>query len=365
MSETKKYRLPVAALLIAAANLLGAFALLLDPSLVQSAGFYASQPTIAAAIEAPFLHQNLLHLLGNLIFIVAVGGSLELAAGSLRFVGVYFACAFAGEAMQWIALRHAGQTLPLVGASGAVAGCAAYYAVRYWRLRIPVAPKLTLSVLSVTGVWAALQLAGAFIHLGDPFSSSSYWSHIGGLAAGGILCLIFRAPDLVQTRLDEAVLDDARLQGPGFLMRAAKERARTSPKDITALRGWQEAAKGLGIPDEEAEAITRLIPIVPADQRPDLLRRLLALGRARSLADTQRLSLADELMPTDQETALRLLESVGEETSSSGQAQALFKVADAVYSTDRPRAERALQRLHQDCPSHPLHTQARARGWIK
>lgn len=361
---TAKYRIPVVTLVLVVANLCGTIALLFDPSLMDQDGFVASAPSATSVLISPFLHVNLLHLLGNLIFLAAVGGSLEVATGPLRFSVVYVLSALAGEAMQWLVFHNSLTANPLVGASAAIAGCAGYYAIRYSQLRIPVAPRVSLPIIGVVGIWALLQLMGAFVHLGNGHTEVGYWSHIGGLGMGVLLCLIFRAPDLGQAKLDDAVLDEARRQGPEVMLNAAKEVLKKRPNDRNALNQLAEVAGSTGSSKEEARALVKLIEIEGLPTALNRVQRLVEINQCGEMGPGKRLALAKELRVNHPELADALLNSLGSRSGGPLQAEALFELADLHYTTDPQKAKIALERLHTDCETHPLHTQARARGWL-
>src|SRR5205085_12566604 len=107
------------------------------------------------------------------------------------------------------------------GASGAVAGCAGYYSLRYLQLKIPFAPRISSTVMVVTLVWLALQVVGAFIQIGQGPAQVSFWSHIGGFLMGLIISVVFRAPDIAQIRAQEAQAEELRLRSPGVKLQVA------------------------------------------------------------------------------------------------------------------------------------------------
>ena len=140
-----------------------------------------------------FLHGSWLHLIGNMLFLWVFGDNVEDATGHVRFVVFYLACgAFAALAHSLVLPES---ELPLVGASGAVAGVIAAYLmlhpkVRIWVLilwRIPV----RLSAMWILGVWIAIQIVNALTVHGDDVA---WWAHVGGLAAGATLILFLRRP---------------------------------------------------------------------------------------------------------------------------------------------------------------------------
>jgi len=166
-------------------------------------GFLSQQPSggpVTAAIPERltlltymFLHGNILHLLGNMIFLWVFGDNVEDAMGHIRFLFFYLLCGvFAGLVH---ALVAPASNIPMIGASGAVAGVIAAYLmlhpnVRVWCLwffRIPLRVSAGFALL----VWIGLQVISAFF---DQGGSTAWWAHIGGLIAGAVLILFMRRP---------------------------------------------------------------------------------------------------------------------------------------------------------------------------
>jgi membrane associated rhomboid family serine protease len=85
--------------------------------------------------------------------------------------------------------------LPLIGASGAVAGVIAAYLllhprVRVWVLAFRIIP-LRISAAWVLGIWVATQFVMVLLQHADQVA---WWAHIGGMAAGAVLILFMRRP---------------------------------------------------------------------------------------------------------------------------------------------------------------------------
>ena len=70
-------RVPVLTLLLIAANMVAAFALFVYPDFAVELGFRPNHPSLVGAITGLFLHANLFHLLGNMVFLAAVGAAVE------------------------------------------------------------------------------------------------------------------------------------------------------------------------------------------------------------------------------------------------------------------------------------------------
>jgi membrane associated rhomboid family serine protease len=354
-------RLPIVTLILIGANLLAAFGLLFDPNLAYEFGFRPGQPSLRGVLTSLFLHANVLHLLGNMVFLAAVGAAVELASGSFRFAVVYFFAGVAGVAAHYLVTRRMPEAVPLIGASGCVAGCAAYYSFRYTGLRVPLAPKFALSVAAVTVIWLLLQVVGAFVRLGDSGGGVSFWAHLGGFAAGILLSLVFRAPDLGQVKLGHEVLDQMNARGPAAVVVAAKRHLERHPRDVKALWELADAQGMLSERDAEAETLLKLIDILPEDAQPEAIRRLAQAGWVSLLSPLRRVQLADR----HPDVARALLKSVAEGPKDEPQRpDAILALAGLERETHPARAEVLLKELVADYPLHPAVELARKRGWL-
>ena len=153
-------------------------------------------PEGATLLTYTFFHADFLHLASNMLFLWVFGDNIEDAVGHLRFLVFYLACgAVAGLVHAWM-LPNA--WVPLIGASGAVAGIIAAYLVlhprvRVWVLAFRVIP-LQITALWVLGVWAGTQIFMLLFARGDQVA---WWAHIGGMAAGAALIVVLRRPGVL------------------------------------------------------------------------------------------------------------------------------------------------------------------------
>ncbi|HKJ61941.1 MAG TPA: rhomboid family intramembrane serine protease [Hyphomicrobiales bacterium] len=150
-------------------------------------------PKEITLITYMFLHGSILHLAGNMIFLWVFGDNVEDCMGHVRFLIFYLLCGiFAGLTH---ALVSVPSDVPMIGASGAVAGVIAAYLmlhpyVRVWVLafyRIP----LRVSAGFALAVWILLQIANIYL---DTSGNTAWWAHIGGLVAGAVLVVFLRRP---------------------------------------------------------------------------------------------------------------------------------------------------------------------------
>jgi membrane associated rhomboid family serine protease len=91
-------------------------------------------PPPATLITGIFVHANIGHILGNMLFLWVFGDNVEDAMGSARYLGFYIACGVIA-ALTFSAMVPTGQS-PLIGASGAISGVAAGYLLLYPKARI-------------------------------------------------------------------------------------------------------------------------------------------------------------------------------------------------------------------------------------
>jgi membrane associated rhomboid family serine protease len=357
---TERARLPVVTLILIAANMVAAFALVRQPDLAYDLGFRIDHPSFQGAVTSLFLHQNLVHLLGNMVFLAAVGAAVELSTGSFRFITVYMVSGLVGVAAHWAFAARVEDPAPLLGASGAIAGCAGYYTVRYLRLRVPLAPKFGASILAVTLFWLALQIVGAFFRLGDPTGGVAFWSHLGGFLAGFVMSVAFRTPDLNQLKLGHAVLEEMNARSPAAAVTAARKHLETHPNDTHALRELASALDKLGDHDDESRVLIQLFNLSPS---VETLRRLVELHRLALIPTLERLKLAEKYVD-DHDVARELLQSVVEGDDDIQRPEAMLALAGLERGDSEERATEILIKLREKYPLHPTVELARARGWL-
>jgi membrane associated rhomboid family serine protease len=149
-----------------------------------------------------FLHGGWLHLLGNLLYLHIFGDNVEDRLGHARFLLFYLlAGATAGLAQ---VMMHPATAVPMVGASGAIAGVTGAYFLFYPRARVVTLVPIFLFVQVVEIpafffllFWFAFQLLLGLGSIGTETGGGiAFWAHLGGFAAGMILgpALVPRTP---------------------------------------------------------------------------------------------------------------------------------------------------------------------------
>ncbi|TMC55226.1 MAG: rhomboid family intramembrane serine protease [Chloroflexi bacterium] len=149
---------------------------------------------LGTLITSMFLHANLLHVAGNMLFLWIFGNNVEDKLGELKFLIVYFASGIAGSLLQIFITPDS--TVPMLGASGAISGLLAAYVLYFPRARILtfVIPFFifTLPAFIFIGYWIALQALNAFLNIGAIGGGVAFFAHVGGFATGLILALLLR-----------------------------------------------------------------------------------------------------------------------------------------------------------------------------
>jgi membrane associated rhomboid family serine protease len=152
-------------------------------------------PTIFTSM---FLHGNWLHIGSNMLYLWIFGNNIEDTFGRARFLLFYFTCGAVAAITQ--VLSDPTSAVPMVGASGAVAGILGAYLVLFPRARIlTLMPifiiffTLKMPAFFIIGYWAFIQFANAYWLGGGEMGRGgvAYFAHVGGFAAGILLALLW------------------------------------------------------------------------------------------------------------------------------------------------------------------------------
>lgn len=148
----------------------------------------------ASVVASMFLHAGWLHLGGNLLFLWIFGPGVEERLGPIGFLAAYLGCGVAATAAFVVA--NPSEPVPLVGASGAIAGILGVYAVAFPARRIVtlVVPlfflPLRIPALVVLAGWFLLQLRDAGGDAVGAGGGVAYLAHVVGFVAGAGLWLL-------------------------------------------------------------------------------------------------------------------------------------------------------------------------------
>lgn len=156
-----------------------------------------------SVFSSMFLHSGWLHFLSNMLFLWIFGDNVEARLGHVRFVLFYLFCG-AVAALAHVFMNPA-STIPMIGASGAVAGVMGAYFVLYPHSRILALVPLFIfmEVIEVPailflGLWFVMQFfSGVGSIAADAAAETgrvAFWAHVAGFLAGGAAAFLLRKP---------------------------------------------------------------------------------------------------------------------------------------------------------------------------
>lgn len=142
-------------------------------------------------LSSMFMHGDIMHILGNMLFLWIFGDNIENLIGHFRYIVFYLICGFAAAAGQII--MGPDSVIPMIGASGAISGVLGGYLLMFPNR--PVRALLfnmltTVPAFVAIGVWIVYQVVLGFL---SPSGGGgvAYAAHIGGFLAGLALIKIF------------------------------------------------------------------------------------------------------------------------------------------------------------------------------
>jgi membrane associated rhomboid family serine protease len=147
-----------------------------------------------------FLHGGWLHLIGNMWTLWIFGDNVEDRLGKVRFFLYYIASGLAAVYLHYLTERTSG--LPVIGASGAIAGVMGGYFVLFPRAQILTLLPIFIFIQIVTipavvflALWFLGQLLSGAVASSVQISGGvAWWAHVGGFVAGALLIFPLRRP---------------------------------------------------------------------------------------------------------------------------------------------------------------------------
>lgn len=160
-------------------------------------------PFEVSLLTAMFLHGGLLHIISNMLFLLPFGDNVEDRLGHFRYLLFYLACGLIATIVY--TLFNTGSTIPLVGASGAVAGVLGGYLVLHPKgwvkgifVFIILPFQVTLPAILFIGYWFFTQVLSSYNQLTDisaaDAGSVAFLAHVGGFIAGLVLAPLMARP---------------------------------------------------------------------------------------------------------------------------------------------------------------------------
>ena len=170
---------------------------LLDP-IISTYALTPADPSVFTVFTSMFMHGGLMHIIFNMWFLWIFGDNIESVLGHKRFVLFYLLCGV-GAALLQIQI-NTGSQIPMVGASGAIAGVLGAYLFRFPRATVHVLVILIIFItfirvpaMVVIGFWFLSNLTAGLGTLGIEETGGTAWfAHLGGFVSGVVLNQIFK-----------------------------------------------------------------------------------------------------------------------------------------------------------------------------
>jgi len=152
-------------------------------------------PVFLNLLTSMFMHGGIMHLAGNMLFLWVFGNNIEDHLGHLKFIFFYLAAGFAADAL--FILFSPNSQVPLVGASGAIAGILGAYFVLFPKARIHTLIFLVyfirivqIPAAVVLGFWIIYQVIMSAMS-STAGGGVAWLAHVGGFAFGWLLLKLF------------------------------------------------------------------------------------------------------------------------------------------------------------------------------
>jgi membrane associated rhomboid family serine protease len=339
-------------------------------------GYIPDKGGLLQLVTYAFLHGGWMHLIFNAWFLWLCGCNMEDRWGRGVYTGFYLAAAAVA------ALAHGassgGGGVPVIGASGAVAGAMGAFVVVHARTRIRFLTFLLLRPLFFTApayvmlpLWVGIEILEAAAGARD---GVAHMAHVGGFAFGVAVALVLRLTGL-EKKLDEAVertvtvsQDPRLLEAAGLIdhgrageaMAMLEAVATEKPLDIDVALALLRAADAAGDAGRELAAYGRLMDLYVRAGSPgtafDLYLEVKQRGREQELPALNRLFFADRLARIDRlEDAAMVYEGIhGRKAADEAGLRALLGHARVEAKLGRvDGARRLLNELRESPLSTP------------
>ncbi|WP_425093355.1 rhomboid family intramembrane serine protease [Tropicimonas sp. S265A] len=147
----------------------------------------------SSVFTSMFLHGGIMHLAGNMLYLWIFGDNMEDELGHAKFLGFYLLSGIGAGLAQ--VMSNPDSTIPMVGASGAIAGVLGGYLLLFPKARVDILfiiviifKIVPIPAWIVLSVWFGLQVFSGAATPADA-GGVAYWAHAGGFVAGVVLIL--------------------------------------------------------------------------------------------------------------------------------------------------------------------------------
>jgi len=153
--------------------------------------FATPLPVYFNFLSSMFMHGDIMHIFGNMMFLFIFGDNLENLLGHIRYAAFYIVCGFAAAFAQ--IFMDSGSIIPMLGASGAISGVLGGYILLFPQRQVRAiifSFLTTVPAFVALGIWIAYQLITGYL---TPAGTGgvAYAAHIGGFIAGLALVKVF------------------------------------------------------------------------------------------------------------------------------------------------------------------------------
>jgi membrane associated rhomboid family serine protease len=183
--------------LIIAANILVFIQSITNPEsynqLIQNYGLVPEQvirgENLISLVTSMFLHADIIHIALNMLFLFVSGDAVERELGNFRFLGLYLACGIiAGLFHSYL---NTASTIPTIGASGAIFGILAAFAILFpFRWIFKLFGFIPIPMPAIIFVFITILTETAYVSSGIA-ENVAHTAHVGGFLAGVFLTLLF------------------------------------------------------------------------------------------------------------------------------------------------------------------------------
>ncbi|MEW6368697.1 MAG: rhomboid family intramembrane serine protease [Acidobacteriota bacterium] len=291
-----------------------------DPG--QRLGFNPRAPSALTVVTHLFLHADIFHLLGNMLFLWVVGRLLEDVYGRILFPLLYFLSGVSAALLHMV--KSGADSGTLIGASGAIAGLMGAFLVRCYNRRIRF---LFVTILFIKFIRAGFSVPAYLVlpfwflsqallmNLDGDSSGIAYAAHVAGFMIGAAAAMLIKALGIEERFIDPAIERKVAPDRPSAVDRAAElrldgnltlarrrieELLRRAPGDLHALgelyqielASRQKAAAGkiavrllsAYIENGENELAETLVKSVSREIRNEIPAEFFALAKRRMVA---------------------------------------------------------------------------------
>lgn len=156
-----------------------------------------------AVLTSMFVHGGFMHFAGNMLYLWIFGDNVEDRMGHGRYL-VFYLLSGVGAALAQTYVAP-DSPVPMVGASGAIAGVMGAYFVLYPRSRVLTLIPFPITVVEIPavfllGLWFVMQFVNGVATLGPAEAGQvvggvAFWAHAAGFGVGALLVFVFRRPE--------------------------------------------------------------------------------------------------------------------------------------------------------------------------